>query len=717
MSTFISYSRADGPFAIRLAKDLKSAGYDVWLDQLDIPTGARWDDEIESALEACTTFMIVLSPQSLQSQNVKDEIGYAIDSGKDILPVKIKSGDIPFRLRRFQYVDFSQQSYQDSLKEIKSILSTAGQIDSGRVPVGTEGQPADEKEKTLRSTPTVPARRTVDIEPSPTKPRITTPKPRLSRGLVFGIVGVVALAAAGIAIGTMQNSRDPAATPTGEVVVVQNRPTAQPTTQPTEAATDVSNQTPDERSGTFIARFLNSSELNDWEYLVRGDGKRDKIDISPSSDGLMFNLDDRDVRAYYMYEPVIYEDVVIRIQAENLGQNTNHVSLVCRRTDETWYEYRITAASLWHLFQYDGEYNRLDNGGTTAGKAGKEINEYEMHCIGNQISMYVNGQPVDTFDVINDVYAKGQVGLSVSTEDVFPIDIRIIEFEVSDATSGSNLGESTSISGTAEVADTPSSNTGSTTAGGEENMMTSPKDGMQMVYVPEGEFTMGTDNGEPDEGPPHAVLVNAFWIDRTEVTNQMFADFMNSQTDQSRISNWIDSDDEDLQVQRVDGSWQAISGYEDHPMIEVKWAGAVAYCEWRGEGTRLPTEAEWEKAARGTTDNLYAWGNDLDCSLANYGTCEGSSVKVGSSPSNASPYGALDMTGNVVEWVLDWYAEDYYQESPSSNPAGPGSGEQRVLRGGSWDERTDYEVRVTYRYTEPPDDSLDDGGFRCVQPE
>ena len=111
MSTFISYSRANEGFAIRLAKDLKSAGYDVWLDQLDIPTGARWDDELEIALETCTTFMIILSPESMQSQNVKDEIGFAIDAGKNILPLKIKSVVIPLRLRRFQYVDFTKQPY------------------------------------------------------------------------------------------------------------------------------------------------------------------------------------------------------------------------------------------------------------------------------------------------------------------------------------------------------------------------------------------------------------------------------------------------------------------------------------------------------------------------------------------------------------------------------------------------------------------------------
>ena len=715
MSTFISYSRADSSFAVRLAKNLKSAGFDIWLDQLDIPTGARWDDEVEAALEACKTFLIILSPESLESQNVKDEIGYAIDSGKEILPVKIKSGEIPFRLRRFQYVDFTNQSYQESLKEIKSLLAAAG-----NPPTGNEAE--------TEGTATVSQIKAIPTDPvsHPTKPilkrpeAIHSPVPRtsISRGLLIGLAAVAILGAAGIAIRALQKNRAPtAATATGEVVSLQNQPTDQSTTEPTADATNVSNQKPAGPSGALIAKFLNSSELRNWKRFILGDGKRTRVDISPSNDGLVFHIEDRDLSAYYLYEPAIYQDVVIRMRVENLGQNTNYVSLVCRRTGDAWYEFRIKAASLWQLYKYDGEYNQLVNGGTTAGKPGKAINEYEMRCIGNEISLHVNGQPESAYRVNNDVYRQGQVGLSISAQDVFPIDIRVVEFEVSEATPGSSAAVSTTPSGTAALAGTPSSNAGSTTVAAEENSIPSPKDGMQMLYVPEEEFTMGTDDGEPNESPAHTVFVDAFWIDQTEVTNKMFADFLNAQTDQSEVSGWVDVDDEDLQVQRVDGAWQAVPGYEDHPVIEVKWAGAAAYCEWRGEGTRLPTDAEWAKAARATTDNLYAWGNDIDCSLSNYGTCEGSTVKVGSYLSNASPYGALDMTGNVLEWVGDWYGEKYYQDSPSSNPTGPTTGEQRVLRGGSWDEQTDYEVRVTYRYTEPPDDSLDDGGFRCVLPE
>ena len=128
MTTFISYSRVNSEFVVRLAKDLKAAGYDVWLDQLDIPKGARWDDAIEAAVERSSTFMIVLAPESIESQNVKDELSYAIDSGKHILPVVIRPCKIPLRLRRFQYVDFTDKPYKESLSDIKRLLSNTQRI-------------------------------------------------------------------------------------------------------------------------------------------------------------------------------------------------------------------------------------------------------------------------------------------------------------------------------------------------------------------------------------------------------------------------------------------------------------------------------------------------------------------------------------------------------------------------------------------------------------
>ena len=143
MTTFISYSRVHSDFALHLAKDLKAAGLDIWLDQLDIPTGARWDDEIQKALDQSGIFLIILSPESIQSQNVKDELGYAIDAGKHILPVVIEPCNVPFRLRRFQYVDFTNKSYPDSLAEIQHLLTNTNKF------VGKEWQ-----ETTLVNQPT-----------------------------------------------------------------------------------------------------------------------------------------------------------------------------------------------------------------------------------------------------------------------------------------------------------------------------------------------------------------------------------------------------------------------------------------------------------------------------------------------------------------------------------------------------------------------------------
>ncbi len=120
--TFISYSRINNDFALQLAKELKAAGFNIWLDQLDIPTGARWDDALEDALDACEIFMVILTPASISSENVKDEIGYAIDHGKRILPVLLKSAKIPLRLRRFQYVDFTTKGYDEGLEGAKQLL-------------------------------------------------------------------------------------------------------------------------------------------------------------------------------------------------------------------------------------------------------------------------------------------------------------------------------------------------------------------------------------------------------------------------------------------------------------------------------------------------------------------------------------------------------------------------------------------------------------------
>jgi formylglycine-generating enzyme required for sulfatase activity len=216
--------------------------------------------------------------------------------------------------------------------------------------------------------------------------------------------------------------------------------------------------------------------------------------------------------------------------------------------------------------------------------------------------------------------------------------------------------------------------------------MVSEKDGMTMVYIPEGKFNMGSNKGLSDEKPIHVVYLDNFWIDLTEVTNAMFTRFLNEMGNHKEGgANWLDSGDKDARISQVGGVWQADSGYADHPAVEVTWYGADSYCQWAGRA--LPSEAQWEKAARGTDGQTYPWGEGINCGLANYWGCDEfpRTSPVGHYPDGASPYGALDMAGNVWEWVLDSYDANYYRDSPYENPANhKQSGALRVIRGGSW---------------------------------
>jgi formylglycine-generating enzyme required for sulfatase activity len=230
-------------------------------------------------------------------------------------------------------------------------------------------------------------------------------------------------------------------------------------------------------------------------------------------------------------------------------------------------------------------------------------------------------------------------------------------------------------------------------------------DGMKLVYVPSGEFEMGSEDGTSDEEPVHTVYLDGYWIDESEVTNAMYAACVaDGDCEKPNDSSSVSRD-----------SYYGNSGYDDYPVIYVNWVQADGYCAWGGR--RLPTEAEWEKAARGTDGRTYPWGEGIDCSLANYDPadyCVGDTNEAGSYPDGASPYGALDMAGNVWEWTADWYDEDYYSSSPSSNPAGPSSGYKRVVRGGSW-VNDGWSVRSAFRFRSDPVNGSSYLGFRCAR--
>jgi len=270
----------------------------------------------------------------------------------------------------------------------------------------------------------------------------------------------------------------------------------------------------------------------------------------------------------------------------------------------------------------------------------------------------------------------------------------------------------------------------------------SGSDGMALVFVPAGKFLMGSLDSDPqadsDEKPQHTVSLDAFWIDRTEVTNAMFARFVAAtgyETDAEREGGgkvfglsdqkWEQTAGADWRHPR--GPATNIDGLDNHPAVSISWNDANTYCQWAGR--RLPTEAEWEKAARGPDGRKYPWGDtapagnllnfadrNLDQKWSDKTADDGYefTASVGHYPAGASPYGALDMAGNVWEWTVDWYIEDYYAHSPAQNPVQTIPALTRVLRGGSWLDKPQY-LRATNRNWINQDFAGDLIGFRCVR--
>lgn len=222
--------------------------------------------------------------------------------------------------------------------------------------------------------------------------------------------------------------------------------------------------------------------------------------------------------------------------------------------------------------------------------------------------------------------------------------------------------------------------------------------GVPMVLVSAGDFKMGTPNQGHEERPVHQVYLDAYYIDKYEVTNALYKVCVDADVCEAPTHT-----DKYMDPER-----------DQHPVAYVNWYMAEAYCEWRG--ARLPTEAEWEKAARSTDERRYPWGgeglSDIDSTYANYRNSD--TMPVGSYPKGVSPYGAYDLAGNVKEWVADWYDEDYYAVSPATNPTGPENGYLRVTRSGTWSYGM-VDLRSASRGKGYPADSSSGLGFRCAR--
>jgi formylglycine-generating enzyme required for sulfatase activity len=220
-----------------------------------------------------------------------------------------------------------------------------------------------------------------------------------------------------------------------------------------------------------------------------------------------------------------------------------------------------------------------------------------------------------------------------------------------------------------------------------------------MIEIPAGPFTFGSDTSEPNEGPAQIIDLPAFQVDRFEVANEDFTLFVNATDYQT-----------EAEQSGANKTWQSyVEGKGNHPVVKVSWNDAQAYCEWLGK--RLPTEMEWEKAARGEEGSLFPWGNEFDPAKANIkATGIRGTVAVGSFAGGASPYGVEDMAGNVWEWTSSTYQaypnSDYQDDFYSDN--------LYVTRGGGWFDE-EAQIRTANRSAAAPESANDDLGFRCVQ--
>ena len=226
--------------------------------------------------------------------------------------------------------------------------------------------------------------------------------------------------------------------------------------------------------------------------------------------------------------------------------------------------------------------------------------------------------------------------------------------------------------------------------------MISDEKGAEMILIPAGPFVMGSNDNQAAAKPAHTVTLGDYYIDKYEVTNEQFlacveAGVCSGGSRRLYNSTWV-----------------------GHPVMDVTWFQAQQFCEWRGGS--LPTEAQWEKAARGTDERIFPWGNDpVTCERARYGACGWFTVPVGQHPTGVSPFGVHDMAGNVWEWTKDWYKSDYFTVSPAENPTGPETDTgYKSTRGGAWFYQAGLMTSI-WRNHAPPTAAYSYLGFRCIR--
>lgn len=441
LQTFISYSRINQQFAIKLACELKSAGFSVWLDQFDIPTGARWDDEIEKALHECEIFLFIMTPASVESENAKDEVGYAIDHGKSILPVLLEECDIPLRLRRLQYVDFTQKSFNEGIKSAKELLARfVNDLESSkRVKKRAGGGLASHSEPPTAASEskTIPKRSSPSTIPAKGK--------RLPGWIVIGggVVAVVVLVAAGFFLRPLVF---------GQAQPTPSQTLAIPSPEPTFKLTDTPEPTTIPFTPTlailrsFTEEFdAGSSWFQDWALQFRHSDSKKEANFNPKIENgeLVVEENYEKVWGYFIYGPsIVYNNVEMEVVVSGL-RSTATLGLVCHYdSDQGWYEFDINGGGEYTVHYVESMASGLDEGRFLIKNGFIRDFKYSVErtseniiwiqCNGKNLSLRVNG--IELMDQIPSKFdpQQGQIGIAIRSSDVYPITVVVESIKVTE---------------------------------------------------------------------------------------------------------------------------------------------------------------------------------------------------------------------------------------------------------------------------------------------
>lgn len=689
---FISHAHQDTVFAHRLADDLRREKYEVWIAPESIPPGERWVEAINRGLRESGIFLLVSTPNAVDSEWVEDETNAAFDLAKKklvrFIRLDVKEADVPPLWTVRQHVSF-RGDYQTGLKLLLPALEPSGALVQ---PPIVDALPVDASTGQAEAQSPEISR---EVEP----PKVETPKEEVST--------------AEIAASDLENSTEltseqeleaekkptrtePIATPPSTESKPKTRkrrkqadPKPTVSTKPTVMEVDAALEK-DQRPSEKIVEALEQAPAEPADTMF--DEKRTEVDELSAE-----HIDTI---------PLLYE---------NPSTHTPELSTP------------------------NGEILTLSST-AIVGDTIEPVTEFSLEETPEPSSGQLdNAQPVDEINAVNSSIEPLYRSLDNPESTVLdpfqePADIssevdsaNSIEFQLPPNRNRPNykaLAILLLLGGLGWLCSNTDFNyqgalnisTPETTSDIQEANVTSTREPqirivtlpggleVEQVYVPAGSLMMGSEDGNINARPVHEVTLDAFWIGRTEVTNAQY---------EACVSTGVcrpPSDDSSY----TRNSYYGNPEYADYPVIHISWEDARTFSEWAGG--QLPTEAQWEYAARGPESFKYPWGDtSSSCYLLNFkGNCVGDTSKTGSYLAGASWVDALDMAGNVWEWVNDWYDSDYYDRSPAINPPGPASGDYRVLRGGSWSS-DDQLTHAAFRYSANPNSRDTIVGFRVVE--